>query len=135
MKKFIQTIKALLSYNYIAHFRDYLKLREAIIMADEQHAKDGDCYYVIPSLDGTLLIMDKKNFKRLKLKHYIPKDATIQHLRQECFYHTPYADGSYRLDAFNRKRLADNYYAWASSQRMKKRHDKKKNNGKQSQKQ
>lgn len=121
MKKIFQKIKALLSYNFIQHFRDYLKLREAIIMADEQHAKDGDCYYVIPSLDGKLLIMDRKNFKRLKLKHYIPKDATIQQLRKECFYHTPYADGSYCLTPFHRKQLAQNYYAWAFSNRMKKR--------------
>lgn len=128
MKKFFQKIKALLGYNFIQHFRDYLKLREAIIMADEQHAKDGDCYYVAPSLNGQLIIMDRKNFRRLKRKHYIPQNATIQHLRRECFYHTPYSDGSYRLSAADRKILAENYYAWAASQRMMKQFNKTKKN-------
>ena len=41
-------------YNFIRHFIDYLKLRKAIITADELHAVNKDRYYVIPGSDGKL---------------------------------------------------------------------------------
>jgi hypothetical protein len=108
-------------YNFIRHFIDYLKLRKAINTADELHAKDGDRYYVMPGSDGKLVIMDRRNFKRLKLKHYINKNATLNDLRRECFYHTPYADGSDRMPAFVRKERAEAYYQWAVFQRIGKK--------------
>lgn len=117
-------------YDFIHHFIDYLKLRKAIITADELHAKDGDRYYVMPGSDGKLIIMDRKNFKRLKLKHYIDQKVTLNDLRRECFYHTPYADGSDHMPAYVRKERAESYYAWAVTQRVikksKKRHGKNK---------
>lgn len=112
-------------YNLIRHFRDYLRLRAAIRMADEQHAKDGDRYYVTPSLDGQLLIMDRKNFRKLKQKHYIGKNVTLNDLRRECFYHTPYANGSDSMPAFIRKQRAEAYYKWAVFQRIGKKKQKK----------
>ena len=117
-------------YNFIRHFKDYLRLRAAIRTADEQHAKDGDRYYVVPSLDGQLLIMDRKNFKALKLKHYIEKKVTLNDLRRECFYHTPYSNGTDVMPDEVRKLRAASYYAWCNIQHMKKKKAKK-NNGKQ----
>ena len=64
-------------YNPITKLRDYLRYSEAVKKADEAHAKDGDRYYVVPSnnKDGKilLLVMDRKNFRRLKFKGYINK--------------------------------------------------------------
>lgn len=113
-------------YNFIRHFKDYLRLRAAIRTADEQHAKDGDRYYVVPSLDGQLLIMDRKNFRKMKRKHYIDQKATLNDLRRECFYHTPYANGTDFMPAYVRKERAESYYAWANVIRMQKKLDKKK---------
>ncbi|MBR0264203.1 MAG: hypothetical protein IJQ60_10025 [Prevotella sp.] len=104
-------------YNFIQHFRDYLRLREAVNTADEHHAKDGDRYYVMPSLDGKLVIMDRKNFRLLKRKHYISQDVTLNQLRSECFYHTPYANGTDRMPAHIRKERAEKYYEWITTWR------------------
>ncbi len=104
-------------YNFIRHFVDYLKLRKAINLADEQHQKDGDRYYVLPSMDGKLVVTDRKNFRLLKRKHYIPADVTLNQIRRECFYHTPYANGTDRMPAVIRKQRAENYYMWITSYR------------------
>lgn len=70
-----------------------LMFREAIRKADKAHADDGNRYYVMPSSEGKLLIMDKTNFRILKRKHYISQKATVQDLLNECFYFTPYRNG------------------------------------------
>jgi hypothetical protein len=67
--------------------------REAIRKADRAHSKDGNRYYVMPSAEGKLLIMDRDNFRILKHKHYISRKATVQDLLNECFYFTPYRNG------------------------------------------
>lgn len=128
MNKFIYSVKNLFRINWYRYLRDYLRLRNAIQTADEQHAKDGDCYFVMPSTDGTLLIMDRKNFKGLKRKHYIGQNVTLNDLKRECFYRTSYAGGRDPLSADDRQAKANSYYAWASFQhkikKNKKRHGK-----------
>lgn len=120
-------------YNFIQHFRDYLRLREAVNTADEHHAKDGDRYYVMPSLDGKLVIMDRKNFRLLKRKHYIAQNVTLNQLRSECFYHTPYANGTDRMPAIVRKERAEKYYEWITTwrkaEKMKKKDAKRNKKG------
>lgn len=111
-------------YNVFRHFRDYLKLRGAILIADEQHAKDGDSYYVVPSTDGTLLIMDRKNFKKLKQKGYIAKGESLGNLRRTAFYYTPYADGSDAMTKEIRRERAELYYMWCNFSRLGKKHGK-----------
>lgn len=116
MNKFIFTLKNLFRINWYRYLRDYLRLRTAIQTADEQHAKDGDCYYVMPSTDGTLLIMDRKNFRVLKRKHYVGKGVTLNDLKRECFYRTPYAGGRDPLSAADCQAKANSYYAWCNIQ-------------------
>lgn len=72
----------------------YLALRKAINMADEKHADGGGRFYVLPTSDGKLIVTDKKNFRTLRRKHYIGQDATMQDAMNECFYFTPYKNGS-----------------------------------------
>lgn len=130
MNKFIFSVKNLFRINWYRYLRDYLRLRAAIQTADEQHAKDGDRYYVIPSTDGKLLIMDRKNFRAMKRKHYIGKNVTLNDLKRECFYHTPYANRTGAITPEERNARANSYYAWCSIQHSIK-NKKKKHYGKQ----
>ena len=50
------------------NLRDYLRYREAVEIADAAHEKDSDRYYVMPSMDGKLIIVDRKNFRLLKTR-------------------------------------------------------------------
>lgn len=112
-------------YNFIYHFSDYLKLRKAIITADELHASNKDRYYVMPGSDGKLVIMDRRNFRRLKLKNYIDKSVNLNDVRRECFYHTPYADESDPMPPYVRSMRANDYYQWAVTQRIIKKNKKR----------
>jgi hypothetical protein len=131
MNKFIFSVKNLFRINWYRYFRDYLRLRNAIIMADEQHAKDGDRYYVVPTTDGTLLVVDRKNVKVLKRKHYIGKNVVMNDIIHESFYYTPFANGRDTLTPAQRQAKANAYYAWCNFQhsikkakKNKKRHAK-----------
>ena len=113
-------------FHIFRHFRDYLRLRSAIRMADEQHAKDGDRYYVVPSTNGQLLIMDRKNFKKLKQKGYINRGETLNNLRRGAFYYTPYNNGTDAMTSQDRKEHAELYYMWCNMQRIgRKKHGNK----------
>lgn len=89
--------------------------REAIRKADQAHASDGNRYYVMPSAEGKLLIVDRENFRILKSKHYISHQAKVKDLERECFYCTPYHNGTGELPplliAIKRKQYLDWYQA------------------------
>lgn len=101
--------------NIFQKIKASLMYREAIRKADRAHNSDGGRYYVMPSAEGKLLIMDKKNFRIFKRKHYISSKATVQDLVNECFYCTPYSNGTGELPppaiALKRKQYLDWYQA------------------------
>lgn len=61
----------------------------AVRKADNAHSENGERYYVMPSEDGRLVVVDRRNFRVLKRKNYIPKDASVADMQRECFYCTP----------------------------------------------
>ena len=101
--------------------RDLLRLRRAMRMADEAHLQNGERYYVMPTSDGKLIIVDRYNFRIMKRKGYINRDAKVADLADECFYCTPYRNGKEELppDVVARKRRQ--YLAWAGVHRKIKR--------------
>jgi len=107
-------------YNPIKMFIDYLRYREAVRKADQQHQETGERYYVLP-MYGTdkpkLFITDRQNFKVLKRKHYINKDAKVVDLINESFYFTAYRNGNGFLDAKGKriKRLV--YFTYCANTR------------------
>ena len=103
---------------YFYDLKDYLRYREAVELADEAHAKDSDRYYVMPSMDGKLLVMDRKNFRELKRKGYIRKDATIQNAITECFYYTPRIGGQEPITKSIQKAKWKEYKKWCKAMRM-----------------
>ena len=80
--------------NILKKFKAYLQLRDAVQKADSAHAKNGARYYVVNGANGKLVVMDRKNFRLLKRKHYIDSDVTMNDLALGCFYYTPQRDGS-----------------------------------------
>jgi hypothetical protein len=116
--------------NIFSKFKATLRLRKAIQLADAAHARDGHRYYVMPSFNsgGKLLVMDRKNFRQLKLKHYISTKAHVSDLVSESFYFTPYADGNQYLAEADRKKKANQYFAWLEAERKYKKLKRSKKN-------
>lgn len=106
--------------NIFRKFKASLRLREAIRMADKAHAQTGQRYYVMPqhhSGGRKLIVMDRYNFRRLKLKHYIHSEARVLDLERECFYCTGYRDGNQYLSTADRKKKILQYFAWVEADR------------------
>lgn len=72
-----------------------LRLNFAISKADTAFATTGERHYVMP-VQGSrkLVLVDRRNFRILRRKGYINSKATVTDMISECFYHTPYRDGS-----------------------------------------
>ena len=99
----------------ICKFFDYLIYRDAVRKADEAHAKTGNRYYVIPNTDGKLIVVDRKNFRILKNKHYFSHHVSVNELISGCFYMTPYRHGDGRLSNSSLSFKLRRYYHWRSS--------------------
>lgn len=102
-------------------FKASLRLREAIKMADKAHQQTGKRYYVMPqhgSGGKKLVVMDRYNFRRLKMKHYIQREARVFDLVRECFYCTSYRDGNQFLAPADRKKKVMQYFAWVEADRI-----------------
>lgn len=88
-------------------------LRKAIMMAEAAHEQNGHRYYVMPTSDGKLAVMDRTNFRILKRKNYISRNATLGQLLTECFYHTAYANGNGVMPDDVRKNKRRAFWLWA----------------------
>lgn len=89
-------------------------------MADKAHQQTGHRYYVMPqhgSYGKKLVVMDRYNFRRLKMKHYIQREARVFDLVRECFYCTGYRDGNQSLSPEDRKKKVIQYFAWVEADR------------------
>lgn len=116
--------------NIIKAFRRFkanLKINEAIKQADQAHAKDGKRYYVLPTagLEGKLIVMDRYNFRKLKIKHYINHNVKIADLERECFYCTAYKDGKGELDTDTLAQKKQSYHTWVEMLRKLRKRSKK----------
>jgi hypothetical protein len=84
--------------NIIKKIKASLRLREAIRKADKAFEETKERHYVMPTTkEEQLIIMDRKNFRILKQKHYISNKKSIYDLEKACFYCTPYANGNGKL--------------------------------------
>lgn len=103
----------------VYHLHDSHQLREAIKTADKAHSEKGNRYYVMPSKDGKLIVVDRKNFRLLRMKHYIPQDARMQDALNSCFYHTPHSNGSGIMPNDIMKIKSELFFSWKRSLRKK----------------
>ena len=86
-----------------------LRMREAVRQAQEAHQKTGERYYIMPTsgISGELMIVDRKNFRKLKQKGYINRNTSVASLVRICFYATPYRTGIGEIPVRN-----ENYMSW-----------------------
>lgn len=112
--------------NPFKKFRAMLRLRKAVNMADEAYQKRPQRYYVLPTSDGKLAVIDKANFRQLKRKHYISQDVRTFDLIRECFYFTPYTDGHEPITPYLMKRKRLQYFHWCEAYDKLKKTGKKK---------
>lgn len=91
-----------------------LRFNEAVRQATKAYKQDGNRYYVMPTTGdkGHLIIMNRYNFRKLKMKKYISQKATVRDLEQKCFYATPYKNGSGELSEQMAKQKKKAYFKW-----------------------
>lgn len=101
--------------NVFRKLKAMLILREAIKLANEIYTDNPQRYFVMPTTDGKLSVMTKKEFRTLKRKHYINKEATNFDLMRECFYFTPDRGGNDAITDDLRKRKSKQYMRWCEA--------------------
>ena len=69
--------------------------RKAVKAANDKHREDGHRYFVLPNIDTKifLIVTDRKNFRKLRMKGYIDSTMKMEDVFNACFYYTPQADG------------------------------------------
>ena len=102
--------------NIIKKLRASIRLNEAVVQADKAHEETGERYYVMPNgKSGKLIIMDRKNFRKLKQKGYINHNTFVGDLERECFYCTTYGNGSAMLPSAVIALKRKQYFSWLDS--------------------
>lgn len=105
---------------FFKKLKDYLRLRAAINMADEAHRQTGNRNFVLPTMDGRLIVFDRKNFRVMKHKKYIGKDVTMLDVFRECFYFTPNKAEGFAMSPEELEAKKEVYYSWCKSIRKRK---------------
>lgn len=120
--------------NVFQKLKASLRLNKAVEKAEQAHRETGERYYVMPSVGskGYLVIMDRYNFRKLKQKGYITRNAFVRDLERECFYFTPYRDGLSAISPGIEKLKREQYFSWYED--AVKKNKKKKNDGLHSEK-
>lgn len=60
-------------------------------------------YYVMPDHNDKLIVMNRSEFRKLKLHKRMSEEAKVKHLIKESFYYTPYSGGADAIDPNIRK--------------------------------
>lgn len=98
--------------NLFRKFKAMLQLREAIKKADNAHAATGERFFVMPTTDGKLLVMDRRNFRKLKFKNYVKRNVVINNLLTESFYFTPCRGERLPMAEDLRKKKVKQFFEW-----------------------
>lgn len=98
--------------NPFRKFKAALELREAIKKANNAHDATGERFFVMPNADGRLVVMDRKNFRKLRFKRYINRGVYVSDLILESFYFTPCREGRLPLSENLRKAKVKSFFEW-----------------------
>ena len=98
--------------NIFRKLKAFLMLYEAVQQADSARVQYGRRFYVMPTQDGKLVVMDKFDLRRMKVKHLIDKKCNVETLLHESFYFTPLGSGLGEINPQDRKTRERAYYRW-----------------------
>lgn len=100
--------------NIFKQFYAYLRLRRAVDMAEKAGKKHHCRFYVLPGENGKLVVADRKNFRRLRQKHWIRGAASynMKDVADRAFYYTCHPDGTGFMRESERKQKVLDYYKW-----------------------
>lgn len=98
--------------NPFRKLKAFLILNEAISKAEAAREQYGRRFYVMPQQDGKLVVMDKYDLRRLKVKHYIDKGTNVADLLRDSFYFTAQGNGLEEMHPQDRKNRTRAYYKW-----------------------
>ena len=98
--------------NIFRRIKAFLMLYKAVEQAETARREYGRRFYVMPTQDGKLVVLDKYDLHRLKVKHYISKDTNVESLLRDSFYFTPLASGLGEINPQDRKVRERAYYKW-----------------------
>lgn len=98
--------------NIFRKIKAFLVLYKAVEQADAAYRQHGRRFYVMPIADGKLMVMDRYDLRRLKVKHYLSKDTNVHTLLSDSFYFTPMRNGLEEIHPQDRKRREIAYYKW-----------------------
>lgn len=90
----------------------YTRWYYATKKADSEHERTGERYYVIAGNGKDLVVTDRYVFRKLKQKGYISRQANVNDLIRECFYFTPYKDGTGFITKEYQDKKRKQYYAY-----------------------
>ena len=100
----------------IEKFLAYLRLKEAIRIADKAHEENGKRYYVLPNgRTHKLIVTDRNNYRQLRHKGYYQNSAKMIDVKKASFYYTAHKNGEGKStdELFDLKRMQ--YYHWVES--------------------
>lgn len=119
--------------NIIEKFLAYLRLKEAIRIADKAHEENGKRYYVLPNgRTHKLIVTDRNNYRQLRHKGYYQNSAKMIDVKKASFYYTAHKNGEGKStdELVNLKRMQ--YYHWVESlNNAKRKGEKDKRNNKE----
>jgi len=100
--------------NILQRIRATLLYRYAVTKANSAATATENRQYVMPTFDGSrkVVVMDRYNFRKYKQKGYIDERATVRDLERECFYCTPYTNGTHGLSKEQQKIKQQNFFNW-----------------------
>lgn len=102
--------------NIIEKFLAYLRLKEAIRIADKAHEENGKRYYVLPNgRTNKLIVTDRNNYRQLRHKGYYQNSAKMIDVKKASFYYTAHKNGEGKStdELVDLKRMQ--YYHWVES--------------------
>ena len=98
--------------NILKKLKAILQYRKIVSIAEEEHAKTGDRYYAIPTTGGNIQVVNRRTFRILKHKHYIPHKANVIAMEKESFYHTSYSNGTGGLSDVIKDLKKRQFFSW-----------------------
>ena len=82
-------------------------------------------YYIMPDENDKLICMNRQEFHKLRTKRQMSQDVLVKHLKKECFYYTPHANGRNPISEREKKERIDMYVDYCLQLRKKRKEKKK----------